>query len=48
MDKVDANSLLLELVAEPTKTFRRKSCFNIDPAKPSQAFSSARKSVQLQ
>ena len=25
MDRVDANSLLLELVAEPTKTFRRKS-----------------------
>ena len=36
IDEVDATSLLLELVAEPTKFFRRKSwCFNTEPAKPS-------------
>ena len=45
---IDATSLLLELVAEPTKFFRRKwKCFNTEPAKPSYAVSSARKRVQL-
>ena len=48
IDEVDATSLLLELVAEPTKFFRRKSkCFITEPAKPSYAVSSARKRVQL-